>query len=141
MFYVYISSGILGFAVLVMLILTFIELLDPVLNYNPWRSFLITTGTFSIFLLPFILTYLFKCLLIKLNINNYERYTGVVTEVETSQYLRSSYRVVSIKVEGFTNQLHTKVYKGDLYDKVERNTKLELAFDESKQDVIIIDVI
>lgn len=139
MFYVYFTSGIFGFIVLAMLVLTFIELSNPIANYNPWKSFLITTITFAVFLLPFILTYLSKCFLIRRNIKNYKRYDGIVTNVETSQYLRSIFRTITIKVEGLSNQLHAKVYKGELYDKVSLNIKLQIAFDESRDDVIILD--
>lgn len=95
----------------------------------------------SVAFLPWILYYSIKMLLMRKNAESYNSYTGIITSIHTSEYFRSDYRIVDIKVEGVEKNFHTKIYKGKLYDEVARNIKIEIAYNSKNDDVIVLKVL
>ena len=141
MYYLMLYGGMYLAIVLMFLFVAIAFLGEPNPTVNPWWIAGIGIIMFSIPLLSFILFYGIKLLTFRINADKYKSLIGVITSIETTQYLRSDHRDVTIRVEGINNLLYAKVYRGDLYDEVATNKKIEIAYNESNGDIIILKVV
>lgn len=95
----------------------------------------------SLAFLPWILYYGIKMRLMKKNAEHYKSYIGIITSIHTSDIFRTDYRRIDIEVQGFGKNFSTKIYKGRLYDEVARNIKVEIAYNEKNDDIIVLKVL
>lgn len=77
----------------------------------------------------------------KKNAEHYKSYIGIITSIHTSDIFRTDYRRIDIEVQGFGKNFSTKIYKGRLYDEVARNIKVEIAYNEKNDDIIVLKVL
>lgn len=95
---------------------------------------------FGLIFAPLIILTLMKIMQLRNNSNNYKLYSGVVTVINA--YKKHTFHhtiTVSIPSQGVT--LKTKVYFGYLYGELKPNTKVEVAYLHTSEEIIILDII
>lgn len=139
------SFYFLTFVVIYVIAVTTVEGLLFFLDYNTGSDTSTTSGigviAFSVLFLPAIIIYGIRLLKIRYNIKNYKLYKGVITSIQTPEYLRSDSRYLVIKVIELGESLDAQVYKGQLYDQVATNLKVEIAYNPKNNDVIVLSVL
>ncbi|WP_035368907.1 hypothetical protein [Acholeplasma hippikon] len=108
---------------------------------NPASIFLMINLVVLVPFLPVILYFCYKTVSIKKNINNYKVYQGVIKNIYSGNFSRIQSRDLSVKVEERLELLETKVFSGPLFDEVAKNVKVEILYDEKRQDAIITKVL
>lgn len=98
-------------------------------------------GVFSMLFIPFILFYGCSIISIRRNVDKYTSYIGIITSIETSQFIRTAHRNIAVKIEGFTDLFYMKIYRGELYDEVTKDKSVEIAFNEKTGDFIVLNVV
>lgn len=95
---------------------------------------------FGLIFAPLIIPMLKKIMQVRNNIEKYELYNGVVTAVNAYKKHTFHHTVaVLIPSVGVTSQ--TKVYFGYLYGELKPNTKVEVAYLHTSDEIIILDIV
>ncbi|HZJ89239.1 MAG TPA: hypothetical protein VFD05_00965 [Bacilli bacterium] len=95
---------------------------------------------FSLIFAPLIILTLIKIMQLRNNFEKYELYNGVITAVNAYKK-HTFHHTITILIPSVGVTLQTKVYFGYLYGELKPNTKVEVAYLHTSDEIIILDII